>query len=441
VVIGGWSGSRSILRSLIVGIYRGKRLVHVGRVGTGFGERTSAALLKRLNAIATDKSPFAGEGAPRREKGVNWIEPELVAEIEFAGWTGGGMVRQAAFKGLRADKPASEVHAERPVEPEEAEVEVPAPGKRKSGALRTSEARPAVVMGVVITKPEKELWPRASEAAVTKLDLAQYLEAVGERMLAHMKGRPVSVVRAPDGIEAETFFQRHAMAGLSSLVSEVKVRGDRKPYLELDRVEGLIAMAQMAALEFHPWNCEPFEPEVPGRLVFDLDPGPDVDFSDVIEAAKELKARLENLGLATFCKTTGGKGLHVVTPIAAGGLGWKEAKGFAEAVSSHMAADSPDRYLVKMTKKLRNGRIFLDYLRNDRVATAVAPLSPRARPGATVSMPLNWAQVRRGLDPRRFTIRSAPALLNKDRPWEAYCDSERPLREAITRLVGKRRTG
>ena len=374
VVIGGWSGSATNLRSLVVGVYRGDHLVHTGKVGTGFNARNAGGLLKKLNALKTSESPFGGKNAPRKGKDWTWVKPKLVAEIEFAGFTADGMVRQAAFKGLREDKPASEVRAETPAPPETTDLPKPSPrGSRVKGG---SDA----VMGVAISKPDKPLWPAPDN--YTKLDLAQYLEKVGPWMIEHLKGRPCSIIRAPDGINGERFFQRHEMRGMSNLLSVTEVEGDRKPYIQIDRIEGLIAAAQIAAIEFHPWNNQPGHPPIPGRLVFDLDPAPEVPFDTVIAAAKEMKERLEALGLVTFCKTTGGKGLHVVTPLTVkekDGLGWDEAKAFAQAVCSAMAQDSPDKYLLNMSKKLRTGKIFLDYLRNDRMSTAVAPLSPRMR--------------------------------------------------------------
>ncbi|HUE63157.1 MAG TPA: DNA ligase D [Rhizomicrobium sp.] len=427
VVIGGWSTTDGKFRSLLAGVNRDGHLVYVGRVGTGYSANKLKQLTPRLKEMAAEKSSFAGKNAPKQESGVHWLKPELVAEIEFAGWTSDGMVRQAAFKGLRADKPAKYVQAETP----KMRKTLAEPGAKK-GKLES------MVMNVPITHPDKALWPNAGDRKpVTKLDLAQYFEAVGEWMLPHIKGRPCSLVRAPDGITAkERFFQRHAGPGQSNLFTQVKVSGDRNPYLQIDCIEALAALAQAGGLELHPWNCAPGKPDVPGRFVFDLDPSPGLDFDDVVAAAKELKERLDDLGLVPFVKTTGGKGIHVVTPFDAGKtIGWPEAKSIAREICARMAADSPDKYLINMSKAKRTGKIFLDYLRNDRMSTAVAPLSPRARDGATVSMPLEWSAVKKGLDPNRFTVRTAPALIAKGTAWKDYAKAERPLLPVLKKLA------
>jgi len=431
VVIGGWTTTGEAFRSLIVGIYSDEgELAHVGRVGTGYGRDKLARLLPALKKRARKTSPFGGKSAPRGGASVHWVEPELVAEIEFAGFTGDGSVRQASFKGLREDKPAKAVGAEAPAPVEDVELAQPRPAPG-----RAHKSAKAAVLGVAISNPDKPLWPDGGDGNPgTKLDLARYFEAAGPWMLEHVRGRPCSVIRMPDGIGGETFFQRHSGKGVSALIDEVTVSGDRKPYLVFNTVESLVAAAQWGATELHPWNCREGAPEVPGRLVFDLDPAPDVPFDSVIEGAREIHDRLEALGLVPFCKTTGGKGLHVVTPLKRTKVGWGEAKAFAREVCARMAADSPDKYLLNMSKKERDGKIFLDYLRNDRMSTAVAPFSPRGRPGAPVSWPLSWTQVRKGLDPSRFNLRTVPGLVKKLDAWDAYFERERDLSAAIRKL-------
>jgi len=447
VVLGGWTTEGGTLRSLLAGVYRDGQLIYVGRIGTGYGREIVKTLLPKLQKLTREKSPFEGANAPPKENNVRWLKPELIAEIEFEGWTSSRMIRQAAFKGLREDKDPNDVVAETPamqksVESKATPASASRPAGRASSSRKTKTVSPAsgpsTVMGVTLSKPDKALWPDAGDGKpVTKLDLGRYYEEVGKWLLPHLAGRPCSLVRAPDGITGQQFFQRHAMAGISELFELVKVRGDKAAYVQIDRVEALAAVAQIGALELHPWNCARNDPESAGRLVFDLDPAPDVKFDAVIAAALDIRERLEKVGLTTFCKTTGGKGLHVVTPLLEGkkAVAWPIAKNFAHLVCAQMAQDSPTRYLDNMSKAKRSGRIFLDYLRNDRMATAVAVLSPRAREGAPVSMPLVWRDVKKGLDPKKFTVRSAPALLGKNKPWKDYSAGARSLADAIKQIT------
>ena len=431
-VIGGFeTGKNGGIGALLVGTMQDGALHYSGKVGTGYNQAITADLLPKLRQTRVPSSPFSGR-QPERSKDAQWVEPRLVAEVAFAGWTHDGVLRQASFKGLRDDKSAAEVTVrQEPI------------ARRASHAVRPARApaRPlpsgaATVLGVTISNPTKVLWPRD---AITKLQLAEYLATVAERMALFLKQRPVSIIRAPDGISTPgdkrpTFFQRHAHAGTSALIHQITLPGEAKPYISIDDPPGLIAAAQMGAVEFHPWGCTARDLMHPDQLTFDLDPAPDVEFARVLEAAKELRQRLEGLGFATFPKTTGGKGLHVVVPLKPK-ADWPEARAFAKAVCQAMAADSPDRYVLNMAKKLRHGRIFLDYLRNDLTASAVSAWSPRARDGAPIAVPVAWSAVTRSLDPNAFTIKAVKAALKRADPWSDFERSRVPISAATLKKV------
>lgn len=438
VVIGGWSsegGAR--LRSLLVGVHakagRGEHgLRYMGRVGTGFSAAATQTLLPALKAAAAETSPFIGDNAPRGGRGIHWLKPVLVAEIEHAGLTENGAVRQAAFKALRDDKPAAEVTAE-PQPPAAQPATSGAPVAR--AGLKTGKT---VIAGVTLSRPDKPLWPaHDGRPPVAKVDLALYYEAAAERLLAHVANRPLSIIRAPDGIDGQRFFQRHAMPGHSPRLRLIDVK-ERKPYVAVADAGGLVALAQAGGLELHPWGCAPDDPETPDQITFDLDPDEGLGFDAVIEAALLLRPRLEALGLVPFVKTTGGKGLHVVAPIRADSrsrISWDEAKAFARAVSQAAMADHPERFTTALSKKARGGKIFLDYLRNGRMATAVAPWSPRARPGAPLAAPLAWSAVRPGLRPDALRLQDAEALLAAPDPWADFRKAAASLRPALRKLT------
>ena len=443
IVVGGWWGDSQNLRSLLAGAYRNGEFVYMGRVGTGFNAKSSAHLLKKLKPLEIPRPAFANAREIPRARSIHWVEPKVVAEIEFGTITSGGILRQASYKGVREDKPARNVV----IEPQPAAQEGDGSVKAKKGAVASKNTvvskptalanRGIAVAGVAISSPDKVLWPATKTPPLTKADLARYYETAGPRILPHIAGRPLSMVRAPDGIEGEHFFQRHVLAGAEKYVTPVHISGRKETYVSIDTVEGLVAMAQAAVLELHPWGSKPGEPDVPARLIFDLDPAPDVTFDTVIAAAKQMRAVLEDCGFTPFVKTTGGKGIHVVVAIKGRGrnqLNWKEAKEFARDVCLHLERDRPEKYTTNMSKKVRGGKIFLDFLRNDRMATAVAAWSPRARPGATISTPLPWSKLRADLDPAKFNLADAKAILRTADPWKDLDKTALALDTARKRL-------
>jgi len=270
------------------------------------------------------------------------------------------------------------------------------------------------VEGVRLSNPDKILYP---EQGITKGELADYYVAVAERMLPHVANRPITMVRCPTGQEKKCFYQRHAGSGVPEQLHQVKIPGFDDPYLYISDLPGLIAMVQMGVLEMHPWGVKVERPDKPDRIIFDLDPDEGLGFEDVIDAALEVRQRLTDLGLTSFVKTTGGKGLHVVLPIEPI-ADWSAAKMFAKQLSAQMAADAPEKYLTRISKAERAGRIFIDYLRNDPTSTAVGAYSTRSRPGAPVATPIAWEEVGPELDPAAFTLRSVPArIAGRDDPW------------------------
>ena len=439
VVIGGWWGGPSKIRSILVGAYRGEDFVYMGRIGTGFNAENSGPVLRALKRLVRKTSPFTAGVKPPRAKEITWVEPKLVAEVAFATMTSDGLLRQASFKALREDKPARSIVPETPAPVGKAEAdaqtEVDMPASKTAKPIKGN----AAVAGIAITHPDKALWPATKETpAFTKLDLARYYETIAPLMLPHIARRPISMVRAPDGIAGDQrFFQRHVLAGAAAVIP-IQVKGEKKPYHALDSAEGLVSLAQAAVLEIHPWGCKPDDPETPERLIFDLDPAPELAFANVVAGAKELREVLSLCGFTPFVKTTGGKGLHVVVAIKGSTKKpptWPEAKEFCRLLAERVAQAAPDRYVTNMSKKLRVGKIFIDYLRNDRSATAIAPYSPRARPGATIAVPLSWKDVHASLEPASYTLRSAAKLVKRSDPWKDLAASAALLEAARAKLA------
>ena len=406
--------------ALVLGYYEKGTLKYAGRSGTGYTMETARELWKKLQPLRRDTPAFGKlPDEERGRKGI-WVEPKLVAEVNFRGWTAQNHIRHTAFKGLREDKSTSEVVRERPMptaKPKTAGRAKPAKAKSpqpKSAATRKSAAKSADEGPVKFTHPDRIYW---TDVEITKAQLAGYYTSVWDYMAPHVVNRPMALVRCPEGVGGQCFFQKHAAAGLiSERIRRIRdEKGEELIYIE--DLDGLLTLVQAGVLEIHVWGSNVDDIEHCNRIVFDLDPGEGMPWAGVNKAARELRERLADLKLKSFVKTTGGKGLHVVLPID--GSPWDEAKDFAHAMVLAMAADSPDSYVTKMTKSIRGGKIFLDYLRNGRGATAIVAYSTRARAGATVSVPVSWEELGPKLAPNKFTVLNIGkrlASLKKD-PW------------------------
>ncbi len=390
--------------SLVLGYHENGRLVHAGRAGTGLNAKEAASLAERLEGLRADMPAFGNTVPPASKKGVVWVKPSLAVEIEYRGWSSQGLLRQAAIKGLREDKAASEIVLEQSEQPHDVPTETAASVKGPKPvpkAASSSRAAPAVakspaakkagpiVADVKLSHPDKKLW---ADVGVTKQMLADYYMLVADRMLPHVADRVLAMLRCPEGTSGQCFFAKHAWMGTTDHMRSVDV-GSEKPMLAIDDLSGLIHLAQMNVLEIHVWGSHVKHLEKPDWMIFDLDPEPSISWEVLRDAALEVKDRLQRLGMESFVKSTGGKGLHVVTPLTPE-ASWDEVKDFSKAFAMAMVHDAPKDYTAVISKARRKGKILIDYLRNGRGATAVAPYSTRARVGAPVAMPIPWSALK-----------------------------------------------
>jgi bifunctional non-homologous end joining protein LigD len=434
LVIGGFTdpeGQREGIGALLLGAYESERLSFAGKVGTGFTVKGARELRRKLNALARKTPPF--EPPPTGpDRHAHWVEPRLVAQIRFMEWTGDGKVRHASFQGLREDKLASEVVRELPAA---APADPPAP--RRKAATPKKAAKPEVA-GITISNSDRVLYPKTG---VTKLDVARYYEAIEEWILPHVVGRPLSLVRCPKGLTGEPdacFYMKHSEVWAPPALRRVQIkeRTKRGQYLVIDDLAGVISLAQMNVLEIHTWNSPADQVESPDRIVFDLDPGPEVPFAQVIEAAKLVRASLESLELESFVKNTGSNGLHVVVPLH-GGSTWEDSFEFSRRLSTAIARSHPSRYTIEIPKAGREKKILIDFLRNNRGSTSVAAFSTRARDNASVSVPLSWDELEPKTPSDHFTVATVQerlARLRRD-PWQGYWKTKQRLDAATLKAV------
>jgi bifunctional non-homologous end joining protein LigD len=399
-VIGGFtlpSKGGNGLGALLLGYYQDGKLIYAGRTGTGFTQKSQAEIRKRLEAIRSDKNPFVAVNTAER-RGAIWVKPQLVGEVAFSTWTADNLVRQSSFKGLREDKPADEVVREKPTNIPNARS-ARAAAKGRSGSTPAAEARPSPALPRM-THPEKVI---DRESGLTKQQLVAYYAEAGSHILPHIAERPLSIVRCPSGTAAKCFFQKHVKPGLPKGITSVEIvdrkSGKPEPYIMLSDSAVIPELGQLNVLELHPWGAPASDFEYPDRIIFDLDPDASIDWKTLAETATEVRARFKKLGLESFLKSTGGKGLHIVAPIQCE-HDWPTVKEFAHRFVLAMEAENPTLYITKMSKAARTGRIYLDYLRNERGATAVAPYSPRSRAGVPVSVPMAWSELKADAPPR-----------------------------------------
>jgi len=435
MVVGGYtepSGSRNGFGALLLGYHENGKLRYAGKVGTGFDDKTLRDLAPKLAKREQETPPFADPPRGYEAKGAHWIRPDLVAEIAFTEWSRDGALRHPSFQGLRLDKKASEVVREMPVHGDRKPTST---AKAASTRAASSKPAPVEIAGVTLSNPDKPYFP---EAQVSKRDLASYYATVAPHLLPHIAGRPLSLVRCPDGWTKQCFYQKHADKAVNAAVARIQVpegKGGTATYLSASTAKALVGLVQWGVIELHPWGSRKPRLGNPDRLIFDFDPDPAVPFAELVTAVGLLRTLLEEMALTGFLKTTGGKGLHVVVPIRAT-LPWDEAKAFTKSVADFMVRTFPDRFVATVSKEKRKGKILIDYLRNAEGATAIAPFAVRARANAPVSTPIAWDELAQDVRNGFFNVRNVPDRLARMKadPWAEFFD----VRQSVTAAMRKR---
>jgi bifunctional non-homologous end joining protein LigD len=443
-VIGGFTPaakSRLGFGAVLLGQYdETGRLMYCGRVGTGFSDSVLRELEKMMRERTCDTPPFVNAQLDPDYNVVTWVEPELVAAVEFGAWTDEGFVRHASYQGLRDDIDPKQVRRETAGGDIDGDAEPSRSARRRAASVKAtispgkvvvSPASPddAFIEGIRISNPRRTVYP---EDGVTKGAVAEYYRDVADCMLPHVTGRPLSIVRCPLGLAGEAFYQREVKEGFPDPVRGVEI-GDDHAILIDDR-DGLLSLVQMGVLEIHAWGCRLDNTDKPDYLTFDLDPGPGITWPDIVASAEFIRGKLDDLGLQSFVKTSGGKGLHVTVPLVRR-TPWGEAKSFAHAVAQELVRIAPRNFVAVMTKAMRQQRIFIDYLRNQHGSTSIAPYSTRARNGATVSTPLSWDDLSPEVEPTAYNVRTVPPrLATIGDPWEGFRD----VRQSITAKAKKK---
>ncbi|RJQ65504.1 MAG: DNA ligase D [Desulfobacteraceae bacterium] len=422
------SGSRTGFGALLLGYHAPSgELLYAGRVGTGFNEKMLRELTRDLESLRRKTSSLSNPPTGAEAKGVAWVQPERVAEVEFTEWTEDGMLRHPSFKGIREDKEAREVVREMPRE------KLPgangnAHGSSPAAGKNSTEKSSVRIAGIRLSNPGRILYP---DRGITKAMLAGFYEQAAGWILPHITGRPLTIVRCPQGRQKKCFYQKHLTEQIPDSVKgiPIKEKNEERTYFMIQDLSGLIALVQLGALEFHPWGSRVDRLEHPDVMIFDMDPGPGIENDRLVKGCRLLREQLEGVGLKSFIKTSGGKGFHLVVPLVRRS-GWDEVKAFSGAVARNLVREHPRQFIAVMTKNKRNNKIFVDYLRNGRGATSVAPFSTRARPGAPVSTPIGWDELDERLKPDAFTVENLHRRLessNQD-PWSGFFD----IRQSIT---------